>query len=262
MKPTKPTKPTEPKSFPFNKLPAEIKNEIYDLALIDKNGIHLIFKIQGHRRIVRRDLPNFSNSTSYRHRRVKDQIQATDSAADIESSASAKLPKFLLNILLLNREINAETRSTLYGGNHFIFEDPAAMYTFLATIGPQNRAVLTDLTVKGWNHSRATKMMNYPALTMMADAVKLQHLHMDCKIHDQTNGEGPPATALQIYRDGFLFLQNFGFAHKKFDAAIEIIEIAPENFISGEFCGRDPDATHAEHMEEFREELRKLLTFL
>ena len=180
-----PTKKPLPKNkiFPFMRLPAELRNQIYELTLTDENGISLISKTRQYRRNVIRDVPSFINSSSYRYRRRRQYGYRWNSNASDDSSASAKLAGLVPNFLLLNHEIHTETQPILYASNSFFFEDTTAMHTFLTTVGPPNRATLVDLTLKGWGDSRAHKTMNYPAFTALADAVNLEHLHIDCQVY-------------------------------------------------------------------------------
>ena len=156
------------------------------------------------------------------------------------------------NILLLNKAIHAETQPILYAGNGFALEDTMALYTFLTIIGPKNRATLTNVTIYGWGFTKAHKAFNYPALTMLADAVNLINLDFDCQI---TYGE-PGRFARQLYRDGFRWLEAIGAAKGSLDAGVDIITV--ENFHPG--WGQPLDAgRHEEEMKVFRAGLRKML---
>lgn len=235
------------------------------MSLTDENGIHLISKTRHYRRTVQRDVPSFDHSSSTRARRRKRQslwrqgFPLDPSPTQDESTAPVKIAALVPNILLLNREIYAEARPILYGTNEFFLEDTTALHNFLATIGPQNRAILVDLTVKGWGYSKAHKAMNHPAFTLLAGAVNIQRLRMDCKIHW---GGGPHSIATQFYRESFHFLQGVGSAKGKFDAAVELIEIPSEHFerYGYRLHGKYEPPTYEEDMEEFRSVLRKLLS--
>lgn len=128
------------------------------------------------------------------------------------------------------------------------------MHAFLATIGPKNRATLTNLTIKAWGYSRGHKALNHPAFTMLAGAVNLTHLHLDCKIA----WGGPRKVARQLYRDGFHWLEAVGAAKGKFDAAIELLEISESN-LSRFVSVRENDLSPNDWVEQFDAELRKLL---
>lgn len=165
-------------------------------------------------------------------------------------------PVLTPNILLLNRAIYAETQPILYAGNTFAVEDTTALHAFLAIIGPKNRATITDLTIRGWGYTKTHKALNHPAFTMLASAVNLTRLNLDCQIA----WGGPCMIAKQLYRDGFHWLEAVGVAKGKFDAAIDIIEI-PEVNLNGFPYGRvnGDNLSLEEKMEQFRGELRKML---
>ena len=67
---------------------------------------------------------------------------------------------------------------------------------------------------------------------------------------------------MQVYRDGFHWLEAVGVAKGKFDAAVEIIELLPESLNSrwyGAGSGGPAKPSHEEQMKLFRNELTKLL---
>ena len=247
------TKPLpKPKIFPFDRLPAELKNQIYEIVLTDKNGINLISKTKHYRRTVRRDVASFVNSSSYTYRaRNRWQYPLPQPPA-----SDVQLKALVPNIILLNRQIFRETQPILYGSNAFFVEDTTVLHNFLAIIGRQNRGTLTNLTIKGWGISRGHKVMNHPAFTMLADAVNLQRLHMDCRIHW---GGGPQTVARQFYRECFHYLEGIGSAKGSFDAAVELIDVLPSNFDIYRY-GQDKKPSNEDNLEKFQNELRKLLS--
>lgn len=89
---------------------------------------------------------------------------------------------------------------------------------------------------------------------MLAGAVNLTHLHLDCKIA----WGGPRKVARQLYRDGFHWLEAVGAAKGKFDAAIELLEISESN-LSRFVSVRENDLSPNDWVEQFDAELRKLL---
>ena len=226
------------------KLPAELRNQIYGLALTDPVGIFLISKTKRYRRTVVRSMPFIGRPVHVTHSPV---------IADYDG------PALVPNLLLLNQAIYAETQPILYSGNTFAVEDTMAMHAFLANIGPRNRANITVITLKGWGYSRAHKALNRPALTMLADAVNLRRLNLDCKI---AWGLNPKRTAKQVYRDGFHWLEAVGAAKGKFDAGVDIVELAPRNWVynPGKECEAILDTILDKSREEFNAELRKLLS--
>ncbi|KAM0796834.1 hypothetical protein BDR22DRAFT_498252 [Usnea florida] len=207
------------KIFPFTLLPPELRNYIYELALIDPFIIYLAPKTEHLRRTV---------------------------------SSTFAPPGGLPNILLLNKAIHAETQSILYARNKFVFENTMALYTFLATIGPKNRATLTELIIQGWGEIKAHEPLHYPTLTMLADAVNLTRLQFDCLIA----WDGPSKVAKELYRGGFRWLEAIGAAKGSLDAGVDIITVnesySPrwmQNFVG----------SREEWMKVFEAELRRLL---
>lgn len=121
------------KIFPFAKLPAEIKNHIYDLTLKDEYGIYLVLKIKAYRRNIIRSTQAI-NDHAGDARRYRRHVPRDSHIADTE--AKAHLPAALVpNLLLLNRETYAQTQPMLYGSNRFAVEDTTALHAFLALIG-------------------------------------------------------------------------------------------------------------------------------
>lgn len=237
-------------------LPAELKNQIYALALTDPNGMFLISKTKHYRRTVQRSTPNAIISRNYysSRRTYRYQMQSSQSSQSSNTPAAITIPALIPSILLLNRATYAETQPILYAGNTFALEDTTALHSFLATIGPKNRATLSNLTIQGWGYTKAHKALNHPAFTLLAGAVNLSSLRLDCQI----SWGGPKKVAKQLYRDGFHWLEAVGAAKGKFDAAIEVISI-PEAQLNGYGYGRMSGDSPEEKMAEFKAELRRML---
>ena len=237
-------------------LPAELKNQIYALALTDPNGMFLVSKTKHYRRTVQRSNPNAIGTGDYyrRRRTYRYQMQSSQSSQSSNTPTATAIPALIPNILLLNRATYAETQPILYAGNTFALEDTTALHSFLATIGPRNRATLSNLTIQGWGYTKAHKALNHPAFTLLAGALNLSNLRLDCQI----SWGGPKKVAKQLYRDGFHWLEAVGAAKGKFDAAIEVISI-PEAQLNGYGYGRTSQNSPEEKMAEFKAELRKML---
>jgi hypothetical protein len=158
------------------------------------------------------------------------------------------------SLLALNHQIYSEAQPILYSSNAFILEDTTALHNFLADIGSRNTVALADITIKQWGYSAAHKALNYPAFTLLAGAVNLRRLHLDCLMGRSTD---PKRVAMQVYRSSFHWLEAVGSAKGKWDAAVDVIEIREESF-------HDPwhpraTTSHDEQMGVFQNELRKLL---
>lgn len=239
-------------------LPAELKNEIYSLALTDPNGMFLVSKTKHYRRTVQRSIPDATNPGGYyrRSRAFRYQHMHLSQSSNTSTVTVTTLPALTPNILLLNQAIYAETQPILYAGNTFAFEDTTALHAFLANIGPKNIATVTDVTLRGWGFTRAHKALNHPAFTMLAGAVNLSRLHVDCRF----GWGGPKRIAKQFYRDGFHWLEAMGAVKGKSDPGIELTEISDDNLTGyGYARGSGDTPSLEERMEEFRAELRKLL---
>ena len=161
------------------------------------------------------------------------------------------------NILLLNKAIHVETQSILYAGNTFALDNTMALYTFLAIIGPKNRATLTEIIIQGWGEIKAHKPLHSPTLTMLADAVNLTRLDFNCLITwgGPTWG-GPTKAAKELYRGGFRWLEAIGAAKGSPDAGVDIITVNESNSPRWmqNFAG-----SREEWMKVFGAELRRLL---
>jgi hypothetical protein len=212
----------EPKIFPFNSLPAEVRELIYVLALTDPNFIFLVTKYRDNDCVVRRD-PSRSSRT-YRGWNRSDNLQ----------SATNPVSTLVPNLLALSHQNFNEAQPILYGKNAFAVENSFALHAFLANIRPRNVAILKDMAFKGWGTSKLHSALNYPAFTLLASAVNLKRLHIDCRIG-----------ANQLYYSGIHWFKAVGQAKGKFDAAVDIIELE-EKYVRGK-------------IEAYRNELRGLL---
>ena len=238
------------KIFPFMSLPAELRNQIYALALTDAKIIHLVSQTKRYRRTVRRSVPSRIDPRTQRrsHHYQISPSQLRDTSAEIT------LPTLVPNVLVLNKAIYAETQPILYAGNTFAVEDTMAMHVFLAIIGPKNRATVTDLTIRGWGQTKAHKSLNHPAFTMLASAMNLTRLQLDCHIWG-----GPKRVARQLYWDGFHWFEAVGVTKGKFDAALDMLEVS-ERYMGPSWHRRSELSLEA-HFEELKAELRKLLSW-
>lgn len=105
------------------------------------------------------------------------------------------------------------------------------------------------------------KVMNYASLTLLANCTNLKTLFFDC---DLGWCRYPKALARRIFRDGVGFLEAFGAAKGRYDAAIDVLEVREENYakVAGWHWRRKGDDTPDDpkvFKERFHEELRKLL---
>ena len=134
-----------------------------------------------------------------------------------------------------------------------------ALHAFLATIGPRNRTVVSDLTIRGWGGGRGTyKAMNFASLTILSTCTNLKSLYLDCCVGWVRQ---PKLLARQIYRDGHYFLEEFGAANGQQDAGIDVLRLRGWNFDKENQYGWHETSLPEpeEYKNKFQAELRKLL---
>ena len=81
-------------------------------------------------------------------------------------------------LLRVNKAIYNEAIGYLYS-DKFTFKDTNALHDFLTAIGPRMRARLRDIEVAEWGYSSAHKAMNYPAISLLADAISLERVWLN-----------------------------------------------------------------------------------
>ncbi|TKA60855.1 hypothetical protein B0A55_11773 [Friedmanniomyces simplex] len=214
------------KPFPFTRLPAELRDHIYELALTDDDGITLISKTKHYRRTVGPGpiVDNDNGGWHYdRRRRRRHAIRLSQSQESQGPPARNGLTPALLAV---SKQLHAEGINYLYQQS-IILEDTYALHSFLATIG-SNRLRVTDLTVKAWGTSRgAHKAMNFCSFTLLAGCTTLKKLFLDCTLGWRRD---PKGLARQIYRDGLYFLEAYGAANGGKGAAVDILELSDANY--------------------------------
>ncbi|KAF2806456.1 uncharacterized protein BDZ99DRAFT_466028 [Mytilinidion resinicola] len=247
------------KIFPFLSLPAELRNIIYEHALVDGNGVHLISKTEHYRRVVIRSNPSMNaindpfGRGGYHHR-----VLYGESNEDENEEPSGRV-SFVPSLLAVNRQICTEALPILYS-NKFMLEDTTALHSFMADLRPRTRELLEDVTIHGWGYTKAHKALNHPGLTMLSGAVNLKRLHFQCRIGW---GNNIRKVARQVYRDGFHWLEAVGVAKGNYDAAVDIISLAeftPQRTV-WRTPGEEDAVEQAAKMEVFGDELRKLLSY-
>ncbi|KAL8685318.1 MAG: hypothetical protein Q9224_005864 [Gallowayella concinna] len=220
------------KIFPFLSLPPELKNKIYDYALVCENELDLISSIISLRRVVR--------------------LGDTEIVQINPWSIVYRQPSLRANLLLLNKQMHAETQPILYGANRFALEEMKTLHTFCSQIGPKNCASLQQLSIKS---SGSIKYANYAAFATLASAVNLTRLDIDCEVYQ--NSHPGKKLARGFYREAHLWLEAVGTAKGRRDAAVELLNVDlhhPEYS-----CLSLEAAAKAEIIIGFRKELRVLL---
>ncbi|KAK3111505.1 hypothetical protein LTR53_013186 [Teratosphaeriaceae sp. CCFEE 6253] len=228
---SKPKKAGKP--FPFLMLPPELRDYIYELALVDQADLTLVSK-------------------------TKKYVASKSSQSQSQSTGGEPAHTELIPALLaVNKQIHAEGIGYLYQ-QPIVLEDTYALHSFLAALGG-NRTQVTDLTVKGWGVSRgAHKAMNFSGLTLLSDCTNLKSLVLDCTIGWVRN---PKGLARQVYRDGVYFLEAYGAANGAKDAAVDLLELSEKNFDGTQnwVHQRQVLIKKSDFKTQFEAELRKLL---
>lgn len=245
------------KIFPFMSLPAELRNKVYEYALSDPAGVYLTSKTKGYRRTTQRVhiqdcSPQYGNRWGRYH---------GYNNSDGEDNEPSEPSSFVPNLLAVSKTIHAEAGSYLYS-QRMSFSDNYALMAWLTQIGEQHIRMLKSVTIRAWCGGRAHKSINFPAIAMLAPAIGLRELNIDCSIgyfssYSWRNGktqEIPHRIARKVFRDCYPLLEAFGKANGGMDVSVKLVSIAESNF-SMNHKGQSVK----EQMEMFRKELGRLL---
>ncbi|KAL8798191.1 MAG: hypothetical protein Q9182_006883 [Xanthomendoza sp. 2 TL-2023] len=262
---TKVAKTTKPiskkKIFPFTLLPPEIKLMIYADVLAHDHELYLTSWHWQPRRSVRlRHTRPFQKSFKRGRWRYYDHA----------AMRWTKKPSLQVQSVLLNKQTYAEAQPILYGANRFAFADMKALHIFCANIGPNNCALLKQMSIECWGraHLGIDSFAKYAAFTTLASAVNLTCLDIGSAVSVGRGiwGDGKKV-ATEFYRDAHLWLEAFGKANGRLDAAVEIIGFGYVNTPFGEILTLERDDPRrrarktrlAELKTGFQRELRELL---
>lgn len=241
-------KPKKEKRFCFLDLPAELRDMIYDITLADANGVSIMGQQSNYRHIARRG--KVFPSEAYQSYRRRSRGYLTSGSQELSPISTDFVPA----LLAVNKQINAEAINYLYG-HDFIFADPTALHSFLATIGPRNQQRLNDIAIMAWGHSGVGKGNNHSSLTLLAGATQLKALRLSCDVRYYSSK--PQYVARRVFLDAHWFLEAYGAANGRKDAAVDIFHLKDENFQDHYWAGQPVDKNTA--AERFRTELRSLL---
>lgn len=148
------------KPFRFLDLPAELRDEIYDLALTEPDGITLVPQTKNYRRTVVRGTIHTEDGNRYYgirlHRRSWRRRWYQNSQTSVIGESTRQL---IPNLLAVNKQIRDEASSVLYK-QEIILEDTTALHVFITQIGDYNSRLLSDVTVKGWGEGRGVSFVD------------------------------------------------------------------------------------------------------
>jgi hypothetical protein len=255
--------------FPFLKLPAEIRNEIYSHCLHDPVGIYLFSTTQKFRRTVYR-----GTELAFRGRppTLPPRPSGGSDDEDEDEVAQQDQPRtefrpFIPALLAVCKQINTEARDILYG-HEFYVKDTLALHSFLVDLGPRAAGYLKNVTLGEWGFGRGVhKAYNHACFTALAAATNLEHF----TFHGILSwSQSPHSGATIFYRDAFPWLEAVGSVKGKADAALDLINVRvpEEGSIHSWYWGRRrgfnsnrplPSFKGYDQIEGFRKELGKLL---
>lgn len=157
----KPRKDKKVKPFRFLDLSAELRNRIYEFALVEPSELTLVARTKNYRRgIIRGAIDvaenprHYGKKYRYRYYDWRSEGQGNDESEEPKNDERSLIP----NLLAVNRQIRDEASSYLYK-QELILEDTNALHIFLACIGPSNRELLTNVTIRGWGVGKYSLLM-------------------------------------------------------------------------------------------------------
>lgn len=230
-------------------LPPELRDIIYEMALTDADGMSIVSTTKTYRRTVCRAASDEMEECRYRQRGSRHRV-AQDGTG----------PKQLVpNLLAVSKQIHNETINILYG-HDFVFTDTDALHRFLTVIGPRNQQRLRSIDIQSFCTGRNTRAINHCAFMALAGATKLKALILN-------DGEfrhygSPKGLARGLYANTHFFLEAYGAANGRMDAAIDIMEVDEYAFESFYSYRRGVNAKQQNPQENraiFRAELCRLL---
>ncbi|KZF19253.1 hypothetical protein L228DRAFT_271498 [Xylona heveae TC161] len=159
--------------FPFLKLPAELRNEIYHYHLLASEKIKPT--LPDDTSFVRTHLARCPLNSHM----VRGRIKCTDCFSGNEEII--RIPPSSLSLLLVNKQIYNEALSIFYHENHFVFANTGELGNFLKAIGPKRRKFISKLTFGfGWGAHQAFKLL--------AESLFLKELHINMDLNQRHLG--------------------------------------------------------------------------
>ncbi|KAI7085707.1 hypothetical protein KC356_g5646 [Hortaea werneckii] len=238
------------KPFPFMELPPEIRDLVYEFALTDSTDVAIVAHIQNKRRTVaRRAIHGDTLRLAPRKTgKCKGSKQKTN---DGEPAGLAPA------LLAVSKHLHTEAVGFLYQ-RPLIFEDPHALHPFLAGIG-SHREYVHNVVLQHWGYGRGTKnAMNFAAFPLLGLCTNLKSLTFESGLGYRAQ---PEKIAELVYRNTHFFLEAYGTAKGRKDAAVDVLVLGKQVVNATSYCfyAGTEGSSKEERRERFRVALRKLL---
>lgn len=238
------------KPFPFMELPPEIRDLVYEFALTDSTDMAIAAHIQNKRRTVARRAIHGDTliSVPKNTRKRKGSKQTTN-----DGESCSLVPA----LLAVSKQLHSEAVGFLYH-QPLIFEDPHALHSFLASVG-RHREYIRDVVLQRWGYGRGTKnAMNFAAFPLLGLCTNLKSLKFESGLGYRAQ---PEKIAELVYRNTHFFLEAYGAAKGRRDAAVDVIVLGKGVVDATSYCfyAGTEGSSKEERGERFRAALRKLL---
>ena len=191
---------------------------------------------------------------------------------DEEDPTQSEPAAFSPNLLCVSKTVYSEAASFLYG-QRIVVADNYALLSFLNQIGRRHMEMLHSITIKEWCGGRSHRSINFPAMTLLASAMHLERLIIDCSIgyfssyawRGGKSQELANRVARKVFRDCYPLLEAKVRSKGRIDAGVDLVTLADRNFIGGGWRqsgvepGEDERRMMDENTEMYRAELQRLL---
>lgn len=221
-------KHSSPVTFPFLSLPPELRNRIYELALVDSDGACIASRMKKERRVARHSRSLAVSTSESRHDRMTPVLLVTCKQVCREATA-----------YLYNQDLK--------------FENQYALQSFLAMISPIKQRHLRKVTIESSTGGGSESS----ALTMLPEATGLDSLRLNYEVGQCSNME---KLALHVWRALHFWFAAYGRANGRKDAGVDIVEMSSLNFAVWDTHSHSYDRKKGKAKEvEFVSQLRKLV---
>ncbi|KAI7513040.1 hypothetical protein KC347_g1953 [Hortaea werneckii] len=238
------------KPFPFMELPPEIRDLVYEFALTDSTDMAIVAHIHNKRRTVaRRAIHGDSLISAPRTTRKRKGSKQTTNNGEPAGLAPA--------LLAVSKQLHTEAVGYLYH-QPLIFEDTHALHSFLASIG-SHREYIRDVVLQHWGYGRGTKnAMNFAAFPLLGLCTNLKSLTFERGLGYRAQ---PEKIAELVYRNTHFFLEAYGTAKGRKDAAVDVLVLGKQVVDATSYCfyAGTEGSSKEERRERFQAALRKLL---